>query len=336
MTNLTETSQPDCVDVPSEEENPSYYTADYTYSYDKYSCVRTFYFVHIAFNYVIFVSGILAMLTRILPPRFKAYHSWCGRTYILSMLWSTCASLLMNNTGLPLATLISFATCMVGLTVGWIIIILYKANVEAAARKVVQRRLKERILASRGKKVAEEEVGAESDDVDLAAMTNEARTEILEARTWYQRYFSLKALHGILFFASWFQIAGRIFATPVSGEYWCETYPVYKPVVSKENVDGTAHFVPFEDPNYDEKPWSNGMTIWFLQTTVGSIGIAAVVGLVVSVWCAKRAEKRISGEDPLVSMGDTAHANSSDGNNSSSHNDNFEDDEEVADTSTKS
>ena len=32
---------------------------------------------------------------------FKRLHPWCGRIYILSMLWSTATSLLIHNTGLP-------------------------------------------------------------------------------------------------------------------------------------------------------------------------------------------------------------------------------------------
>merc|ERR1711907_609991 len=70
------------------------------YSIDKYSCIEEFYHVHMFFNWVIFLSGIICMVTRLIPATSKYnLHAWFGRIYILSMLWSTSASLLINNDG---------------------------------------------------------------------------------------------------------------------------------------------------------------------------------------------------------------------------------------------
>lgn len=290
-----------CMEVPSEDENPPYYTTDYTYSYDKYSCIREFYFAHLAFSYLIFASGVMAMLIHLLPRRFQVYHSWCGRVYLLAVLWSTCTSLLMNNTGLSLAMLASFATTMIGLTVGWITILVHKSKRESTARAVVETRLMDKLSSSKKVKKTETEDSWRQDDddkkesnrVDLHAMMTLAQWEIQDSKTWVQRFFSLKALHGILLFASWFPIALQVIFTPINGDYQCVTYPVYKPVESRDNEDGTAHFVPMEDPSYDQKPWADGVVVWLLSTTVASICFAIVAGLIISVCSAKRARQRL-------------------------------------------
>jgi len=71
------------------------------------------YFVHVVFCYLIFISGILAMVTRLVPA-FKWTHAWFGRAYIISMLWATASSLVIHNTGLPASTLISFIWALGG------------------------------------------------------------------------------------------------------------------------------------------------------------------------------------------------------------------------------
>merc|ERR1712166_686399 len=84
-------------------EDSSIFDPSYTYSNDKYSCIVAFYHIHIVLNYIIFLSGLACLVTRLIPGISGKYnlHSWFGRIYILAMLWSTSVSLLINNEGLP-------------------------------------------------------------------------------------------------------------------------------------------------------------------------------------------------------------------------------------------
>lgn len=98
-------------------------STDYTFSYSKYSCMKSMFLPHVILSYTIMISGLLSFITRFW---FIRLHSWMGRLYILSMLWNTGISLLIHNTGLPLGVLISFIWVLGGLTFGWISILLHK------------------------------------------------------------------------------------------------------------------------------------------------------------------------------------------------------------------
>lgn len=67
----------------------------------------------------------------------------------------------------------------------------------------------------------------------LEEMMRAEKGQIVAERSTFQRFFSLKALHGILMFTSWINIVGRIFASNQSGDFTCHTYPVYKQVRNK-------------------------------------------------------------------------------------------------------
>jgi hypothetical protein len=249
------------------EDNSTLFDPRVTYSFDKYSCMVEFYFIHIVFNYLIFLSGIACLVTRVWT-RFISWHKWSGRIYILSMLWSTCSSLLINNTGLPLATLISFGAVMGGLTVGWIAILMYKIGVEQKVLGETQKR-----LTSKSKDEAE---------INLQQLMDESKTHVLRSMTWKERFISLKTVHGTMFFISWFQITGRIFASDQSGNFDCYTYPVYKPIPTTEgDFTDTVTFVPTHDPNWDELPWSkNGPVAWCMSLIFGSMAFALLVGAI--------------------------------------------------------
>ena len=270
----------------------SLYSPDYTYSYDKYSCIRGFYFAHLVFNYLVFLSGIVCFATRVAPPKYKRLHSWFGRIYILSMLWSTVTSLLMNNTGLPLSTIISFGAVMGGLTIGWIIIVIYRNSMDRQAQQLVQERLVEKAKLGT--------IGGDGinggDDLDLSQMLNEAKMDVVNSKTFVQRFFSLKALHGILFFTSWMQITGRIFASNQSGDFTCSTYPVFKPIDVPQVPDGAQDeltIVPTTDPDYDRLPWAAaGPVAWTMQIILGSMFGAIVVGALISWRASKQAQNK--------------------------------------------
>ena len=273
------------------DTSSSLYSPNYTYSYDKYSCIRGFYFAHLVFNYLVFLSGIVCLVTRVAPPKYKWLHSWFGRMYILSMLWSTTTSLLMNNTGLPLSTIISFGAVMGGLTIGWMIIVVYRNGMDRKAQKLVQERVVEKAKLGIV-------YDTDNEDLDLTKMLNEAKMDVVNSKTFAQRFFSLKALHGILFFTSWMQITGRIFASNQSGDFTCHTYPVYKPIDAPQVPDSAQDeltIVPTTDPDYARLPWAAaGPVAWTMQIILGSMFGAIFVGAIIS-WRASRKAQKMSG-----------------------------------------
>jgi hypothetical protein len=271
------------IDFTDHDESSTMLNPSYTYSNDKYSCIRGFFVAHIVFNYLIFLSGIGCFITRVLPLRFKWIHSWFGRIYILSMLWSTATATLIANTGLPLATIISIGAVMGGLTVGWLAIIIHKQNIERAAITLVHERLLENATKN-----------SPYQTTDLDEMLKDAKTEVAESKTFKQRFLSLKAIHGILFFVSWMQIAGRMFASnQSSSQFTCHTYPVYKPLNTHEGdyANGNLTLVPTNDPDWDKRPWSGGVVAWSMQIIMGSLFGAMAVGALWS-WRAAKVAKR--------------------------------------------
>ena len=101
----------------------------YTYQLDKISCVRDVWFAHITFAYLIVLSGVGCLVTRCVD-KYKWMHIYFGRLYIIFMLWCMVTSLLVHNSGLPIAVLISFLWVIGGLTLGWIIIKLHQLQME--------------------------------------------------------------------------------------------------------------------------------------------------------------------------------------------------------------
>jgi hypothetical protein len=224
-------------------------------------------------------------------------HSWFGRIYILAMLWSTSVSLLINNEGLPIAVLVSFIAVMGGLTLGWIIIVIYKQNINAEPTQIVQNKLITKLNMNGNKNTKDSNTRGE---INLNGMINAATVEIVNSKTFAQRFFSLKAAHGILFFVSWMQIAGRIFSSG-DGEFSCRSYPVYKPIEAypfpdeafdidvKENK---LKLVPIHDPRWDEMPWSDGPVTWALLIIMASTITAIVGGIIFSLFFLWRSKKQ--------------------------------------------
>lgn len=262
------------VNDPS-SSTPSLTNPYMTYSYDKLSCLRPFYFLHIIFNYLVFFSGIACMVTRMVPPQWRWLHKWFGLSFTINMIWAIFSSLLIHNTGLPVATLISFAFVGGGLTVGWVVIRFYQLNMSNQAMQRVQQTL---LTKTMPKTASDEDTTTTS--LDLVVLLQQAKQDILKEQTFLQRFFSLKTLHGVAFFVSWFQLAGRIFASNQSGDFTCYTYPVYKPIDTPEGGmhAGNLTLVPTNDPNWDRLPWSKGVVSWSLTIVFSSMAVAIVVG----------------------------------------------------------
>ncbi len=260
---LVRTWTPRAIDYTTHNSTTSLYSPNYTYSYDKYSCIRGFWYAHMVFNYIIFLSGIAAMVVRAFPPKYKATHAWLGRVYLLSMTWSTATSLLIHNTGLPVSVLVSFSGVLIGLTVGWCAIVIHRYNLQNQALEAVGAKLNKRGALPEG---------------GLTQAVGQAKKEIVESKTLLQRLFSLKTLHGVLFFMSWFNIAGRIFASNQSGDFTCTTYPVYKPIDTAEfkGVGKPLTLVTSTNPDSFRLPWVRvgGDGVWGLIVIGGSMVVA--------------------------------------------------------------
>eukprot|EP00751_Fragilariopsis_kerguelensis_P016532 CAMPEP_0170849132 /NCGR_PEP_ID=MMETSP0734-20130129/9808_1 /TAXON_ID=186038 /ORGANISM="Fragilariopsis kerguelensis, Strain L26-C5" /LENGTH=438 /DNA_ID=CAMNT_0011218707 /DNA_START=62 /DNA_END=1378 /DNA_ORIENTATION=- len=271
------------IDWSDHTSESSIFDSSYTYSNDKYSCVKEFYHIHLVFNYLIFVSGLVCLVSRLIPASNKYHiHAWSGRIYILSMLWSTSASLLINNEGLPVAVLVSFVAVMGGLTIGWIVIIVHKQMINNQATVIVQKKLIENM-----KRDGDEDGTNDTTttDLNLNDMMNDATMEIVKSKTFVQRFFSLKSMHGILFFVSWMQIAGRIFNSG-DGEFSCRSYPVYKPIEAPHIPDeafvegydqNRLKLMNVHDPNWEALPWSGGPVQWSLLIILASAVMAIIV-----------------------------------------------------------
>jgi hypothetical protein len=225
------------------------------------------------------ISGILGFITRLVP-KLKWTHIYVGRLYIVSMLWATATSLLIHNTGLPLGVLISFIWVLSGLVIGWVVInfhqvILYKKAVAHVESKL-----------------------AAGTKVGLAAMIQEAKDSIQARKTFYERLFSLKTLHGVLMFTSWINIAGRVFVTPINYDFECFTYPAYKPINTSENqgLNQPLKLVPEADPAYNRLPWANSEARWGVMLSVGPMAAAFIFGAIYAWIISKRLKTSVNAE----------------------------------------
>lgn len=65
--------------------------------------------------------------------------------------------------------------------------------------------------------------------MDIKEIENEARQNLIVKKSFGDRFFSLRMLHGLLLSFSWAQMVGRIFVTnPFTSFNGCWTYPAYK------------------------------------------------------------------------------------------------------------
>ena len=215
------------------------------------------------FAYLIFLTGLGAMVTRLFP-KYHWLHNWLGKFYIMFMLWGTATAMIIHNTGLPVGVLLSFLWVNIGLSVGWIAITVH-----------MNRR--------RSKKSPNQSSEADNEDSIAAAPGTPEKSRW---RKIWDRMTTLKAFHGCIMFVSWINVAGRVFATPGLGQFDCYTYPVYKPLKSVHFTPTTTDnvtditFVPFLDPNYKRLPWANFEGGWAALMLLGMYALAFLVGWV--------------------------------------------------------
>ncbi|KAJ3104353.1 hypothetical protein HDU97_009326 [Phlyctochytrium planicorne] len=249
------------IDLPA-----SFTNLYYTYSHSSFSCIREFYYVHLLCSYAVFATGVLCMVTRLIP-MFKWTHAWFGRAYIVSMLFAVASCLLIHNHGLAVGVLISFFWVLAGLAAGWIAIAFHQLNIRKMGVEGV-----EALVAKQG--------GILEPGQKFGDLLNQEMGRYAESKTISQRMFSYKALHGTCMFLSWFNIAGRVLVTKVdSADFLCRTYPVFKP--GFEGREG-LNVVPAMDPNYFNAPWAYREGVWAIATFFGPALASIVVGLITS------------------------------------------------------
>ena len=260
----------------------------YTYQLDKLSCVRDVWFAHVTFAYLIVLSGIGCLVTRCVD-KYRWMHVYFGRLYIIFMLWCMATSLVVHNSGLPIAVLISFLWVVGGLTLGWIIIKLHQLQMEKRVAELMNKKL-ERLLAANGPLLQgqfkttfgpNEEIQTATDETKLfETLIDESRTELIKNRSFYQRMLSYKAMHGALMFMSFINIFGRIFGSNQSGDFTCHTYPYYKQIDTPKFKGFNQSLTPVQlhDPNYEKTPWAHGLHWWAAELSIGPLLLAFAVG----------------------------------------------------------
>ena len=168
-----------------------------------------------AFAYTTVASGLLAMLSRVIKPMIK-YHSILGRIYLVCMLWCMASSLLIHNYGLPFFVIISFIYLIVSITIGYLCIWAHSLYFNEEINNKIQEKINEKLMEK------------SPEPVDLGKLKGEVMGQLDENKSFKDRFFSLKYLHGILMSFSWYQMAGRLVVTNPSDWGHCKSYPAYK------------------------------------------------------------------------------------------------------------
>ncbi len=228
-------------------------------------------FIHIVLSYFVALTGLGCLVTRLFP-KYAWMHIWFGRGYVFSMLWCTASSLLIHNSGLPLGVLISFLYVLGGMSIGCLFIWFHQINMNKLALENIWTQFQNGSL-----------------DVSVAPDAKLALEKgvVAQRKTWKERMFSYKALHGAAMLTSYCNIVGRIFRSNQSGDFTCHTYPVYKPVPNNEfqfpagSTNTSIYFLEARNPNYDRQPWANREGTWaamlLFTPFLGSLAIGAVI-----------------------------------------------------------
>lgn len=248
------------------------------------------YYVHTGLAYTIYYLGYLCFASRVVP-QMKFAHAFLGRLYMTAMLFATAAAMVIHNTGIALGILLALVWALAGMTLGWFVIKLHQNNMLNGALAMVDTWIEAGTLGSR----------------KLETAIAEAKQQISMAKTMGQRFKSSKSLHGILMTLSWFNIAGRIWATSVPDYFTCYTYPVYKPVNTTRyatagmNLEGQPlKLVEQDDPRAVGAPWRRmpGAELgWAAILFTTPIVLSMIVGLTYSHFAAKSERARLV-DDP--------------------------------------
>ncbi len=199
------------------------------------------------------------------------------------MLWCMGTSLVIHNTGLPVAVLLSFLWVLGGLTFGWILIKKHQSIIEHEASNLCKGQI--------AKEIKELQTNQQNNGI-LSTMKDHGITNTMRAlkiklekeKSIWQRMYSYKAAHGILMFVSFINIAGRVFGVNLDREFSCHTFPYYKQVdIPMLNITSKQLTrVPVHDENYHKLPWANGLWFWAAEFSIGALAGAHVLGWIYS------------------------------------------------------
>jgi hypothetical protein len=189
-------------------------------------------------------------------------------------------SLVVHNTGLPIAVLISFVWVVGGVTVGLALIQVHKVRMERKVAAEIDRLF---LLLSIQNKTKEEDCDPHFEAIfpnGFEHYMKNAKKLISKNRSWSARMFSYKAAHGVFMFVSFINMFGRMFGSNQSGDFTCHTYPYYKQVDSPKfkGLNRSLSPVPLHDPDYSQLPWAHGLHWWGLELSVGPILFALSLG----------------------------------------------------------
>lgn len=222
------------------------------------------------------------MVSRIWP-KFHYTHVWFGRTYIVGMFYSFASSILIHNTGLPLPIMFFFVILLLSLAIGWISIKFHENVMMKESYTRVDGMLNY-ILESRGVDdniILEKLNLIEPTKINLLQLVNSQKSQIASEKTFTQRLFSFKALHGMMMALSWWQLFGNAMARNVFHEFTCWTQPAWKNV-----TNGVVEFVPLENPDYKFSAPGAEMK-FFSLVSAGTISSVIIVGILYSYFAAR-------------------------------------------------
>jgi hypothetical protein len=198
---------------------------------------------------------------------------------------------------------VSFIWVLGGACVAWLVIKVHESRMDRKAALLVQQQL----AAGSAEAVLKQ---------GLPAALACARATVAANKTFAQRFLSLKALHGVLMFLSFINVAGRIFASDQRQRFTCHTYAVYKPLDSKdfEGAGKPLTLVPSEDPDFARLPWARtGLVGWSLAMLFGPLVGAALVGAAYSFLAARAsASRRARATAPAAAAGGASGGGSGD------------------------
>lgn len=241
------------------------------------------YFAHVVFSYLVMIAGFGCLFSRFLP-HTQWTHAWFGKLYFIAMLWAMGTSLLIHNSGLPAAVLISFVWVLAGMTIGWPLIALHQRQMQAKATKAVFERIQ---ISGQFPK---------SEEIDRLVAIEKGK--IAAAKSFKERMLSYKAAHGALMVVSWINIIGRVFVTPLGKDFTCYTATYYKQIDTKHFAGANVELTPLptHDPNFAKLPWVRFLCILSyprqksnsnprLQAKTGLVGWGILLSVVPIIGC---------------------------------------------------
>ena len=244
---------------------PDFLTDSLTETSYGVACISGMYVAHLFCAYVSVLAGFLALVARAVP-RLRPFHKYPGGLFMIIIYFAEGSAMLIFNTGLPRAIIFFLTLMLVSMTVGYCAIRPYQAQV-------------------RNKVILQADLLQQEDPSVPLSKQLQIATEMVreEPRSWFQRLFSLKAVHGYFMTLAWYQMAGRaMVVNPFDGFRGCFAYPVYK------NLGSNGELVLLPEVSEED--------LHFQLTLATSVTIPAVFGFIligatyalVADWWARR------------------------------------------------